>query len=76
VQLPYKPLTRTVLVQYSSLFRNRFLYSTVHPHPPLYVRLSQVVAGIYWQPQTYVKPQAAITVFELLMLSGVSLETF
>jgi hypothetical protein len=28
------------------------------------------------QPQTYVKPQAAITVFELLMMSGVSLETF
>jgi len=28
------------------------------------------------QPQTYVKPEAAITVFELLMMSGVSLETF
>jgi hypothetical protein len=28
-----------------------------------------------WQPQTYVKPKAAITVFELLMMSGVSLET-
>jgi len=28
-----------------------------------------------WQPQTYVKPEAAITVFELLMMSGVSLET-
>ena len=27
------------------------------------------------QPQTYVKPVAAITVFELLMMSGVSLET-
>jgi hypothetical protein len=27
------------------------------------------------QPQTYVKPETAITVFELLMLSGVSLET-
>jgi len=27
------------------------------------------------QPQTYVKPEAAITVFELLMMSGVSLET-
>jgi hypothetical protein len=26
------------------------------------------------QPQTYVKPEAAITVFELLMMSGVSLE--
>jgi len=28
-----------------------------------------------WQPQTYVKPEAAITVFELLMMNGVSLET-
>jgi hypothetical protein len=27
------------------------------------------------QPQKYVKPEAAITVFELLMMSGVSLET-
>jgi hypothetical protein len=27
------------------------------------------------QPQPYVKPEAAITVFELLMMSGVSLET-
>jgi hypothetical protein len=27
------------------------------------------------QPQTYVKPEAAITVFELLMMGGVSLET-
>jgi hypothetical protein len=28
------------------------------------------------QPKTYVKPEAAITVFELLMMSGVSLETW
>jgi hypothetical protein len=28
------------------------------------------------QPQTYVKPEAAITVFELLMMSGLSLETY
>jgi len=27
------------------------------------------------KPQTYVKPEAAITVFELLMMGGVSLET-
>jgi hypothetical protein len=27
------------------------------------------------QPQTYVKPETAITAFELLMMSGVSLET-
>jgi len=27
------------------------------------------------QPQTYVKPEAAITVFEHLMMSGVSPET-
>jgi len=24
-----------------------------------------------WQPKTYVKPEAAITVFELLMMGGV-----
>jgi hypothetical protein len=29
-----------------------------------------------WQPKTYVKPEAAITVFELLMMGGVSPETF
>jgi hypothetical protein len=34
-----------------------------------------VVAGSCRQPQTYVKPEAAITVFELLMMSGLSLET-
>jgi hypothetical protein len=28
-----------------------------------------------WQPKTYVKPEAAITVFELLMMGGVSPET-
>jgi len=33
------------------------------------------VAGSCQQPQTYGKPEAAITVFELLMMSGVSLET-
>jgi hypothetical protein len=27
------------------------------------------------QPQTYVKPEASITVLELLMMGGVSLET-
>jgi len=27
------------------------------------------------QPKTYVKPEAAITVFELLMIGGVSPET-
>jgi hypothetical protein len=34
-----------------------------------------VVAGSYRKPQTYVKPEVAVTVFELLMMSGVSLET-
>jgi len=34
-----------------------------------------VVAGSCQQPQTYVKPEAAITVFELLTMSGASLET-
>jgi hypothetical protein len=35
-----------------------------------------VVAGNCRQPQNYVKPEAAITDFKLLMMSGVSLETF
>jgi len=34
-----------------------------------------VVVGSCRQPQTYVKPEAAITVFELLMMNSVSLET-
>jgi hypothetical protein len=34
-----------------------------------------VVAGSCRQPQTYVKPEDANAVFELLMMSGVSLET-
>jgi len=33
------------------------------------------VAGRGRQPQTYAKPEAADTVFELLMMSDVSLET-
>jgi len=39
---------------------------------PLVLHMS-VVAG--WQPQMYVKPEAANTVFELLMMGGVSFET-
>jgi hypothetical protein len=35
-----------------------------------------VVAGSSRQPQIYVKPEASITVFELLTMSGLSLETF
>jgi hypothetical protein len=34
-----------------------------------------VIAGNCRQPQAYVKPEAVITVFELLMMSGVLLET-
>jgi hypothetical protein len=34
-----------------------------------------VVAGSCRQSQTYIKPEAVITVFELVMMSGVSLET-
>jgi len=41
---------------------------------PLVLHTS-VVAGSCWQTQTYVKPEAAITVFELLMMSSMSLET-
>jgi hypothetical protein len=42
---------------------------------PLVLHMS-MVAGRGQQPQTYVKPEAANTVFELLMMSDVSLETF
>jgi hypothetical protein len=38
------------------------------------MRSSKTVADSDRQPQTYVKPEAAVTVFELLMMSGVSLE--
>jgi hypothetical protein len=34
-----------------------------------------VVVSSCRQPQTYVKPEAVITVFKLLMMSGVSFET-
>jgi hypothetical protein len=36
---------------------------------------NQLDARSCWQPQTYVKPGVAITVHELLIMSGVSLET-
>jgi len=45
------------------------------PTGPTTVLHTFVVAGSCWQPQTFVKPEGAITVFELLMMSGVSLET-
>jgi hypothetical protein len=41
---------------------------------PLVLRMF-VVVGSCRQPQTYVKPEAAITDFKLLMMSAVSLET-
>jgi hypothetical protein len=49
---------------------------------PLIIRSSKAViaaSGFTYdsgrESQTYVKPEAAITAFELLMISGVSLET-
>jgi hypothetical protein len=42
---------------------------------PLILHTS-VVVGRGRQPQTYVKLEVANTVFELLMMSGVSLETY
>jgi hypothetical protein len=35
-----------------------------------------VIAVATGNQKTYVKPEAAVTVFELLMVGGVSLETF
>jgi hypothetical protein len=43
--------------------------------PLFYTRLWLPASDSSQQPQTYVKPGAAITVLELLMMSGVSLET-
>jgi hypothetical protein len=40
-----------------------------------FAKSSGISAGSCRQPQTYAKPEAVITVFELLMMSGVSLET-
>jgi hypothetical protein len=37
--------------------------------------LSSAIAAATVKPKTYVKPEAAITVFELLMMGGVSSET-
>jgi hypothetical protein len=45
---------------------------------PLVLHMSVVAGSCHdscQQPQQYVKPEAAITVFELLMMSGVLLET-
>jgi hypothetical protein len=39
------------------------------------VVLSRLSHRSDWQPKTYVKPEAAIRVFELLMMGGVSPET-
>jgi hypothetical protein len=43
---------------------------------PIIIKSSKTVTAVSGRkPQTYVKPEAAIAVFELLMMSGVSLET-
>jgi hypothetical protein len=47
---------------------------------PLIIRSSKTVIAasgftLWLQPQTYAKPEAAVTVFELLTMSDVSLET-
>ena len=47
--------------------------SQTTPHQGMRLWLPTAVSGR--QPQTCVKPEAAITVFELFMMSGVSLET-
>jgi hypothetical protein len=59
-----QPCTR---IYYSSVL---LIAEHVSSETPLIINLD-----ICRQPQTYVTPEAAITVFELLMMSGVSLET-
>jgi len=57
-----------------------FIYINLPLYPPnsdIRVTLTEVTYYSYGcrQPQTYVKPETTITVFDLLMISGVSLET-
>jgi hypothetical protein len=56
------------------LFHCLLIVQLISSDTPLIIRSSKTVADSDWQPQTYVKPEAAITVFEFLMMSGVSLE--
>jgi hypothetical protein len=58
------------------LFQFFLIAQHVSSDTPLIISSSKTViaaSGSCRQPQTYVKPEAAITVFELLMMSGVSL---
>jgi hypothetical protein len=76
-----QPCTR---IYYSNVL---LITEHVSSDTPLIIRSSKTVIAVFtyvcgcWllgsgrQPQTYVKPEAAITVFELLVMSGVSLET-
>jgi len=73
----------TCLVYYLSLNNKRIssqkCNNNISAVLAIYVIEKQVQAPILHsmgQPQTYVKPVAEITVFELLMISGVSLETY
>jgi hypothetical protein len=67
---------------FNSAFKG-LIAQNVSNDTPLIIRSSKIAiaaSGFTYvrccrQPQTYVKPEAAITVFELLMMSGVSLET-
>jgi len=68
-------------VYYNLLFQCLPTAQRVSSDTPFIIRSSKTVIAAYGFtyvcgcPQMYVKPEAAITVFELLMMSGVSLET-
>jgi len=75
----------SVRIYYSDVFNcsTCFERHTVH-HQELkncncslwfYIRLWLSAADSGRQPQTYVNPEAAITILELLMMNGMSLET-
>jgi hypothetical protein len=56
---------------------NCSLWFYIHPWLPATVKVEfplNLDSG--WQPQTYVKPEAAITIFELLMMIGVARNMF
>ena len=74
--------------RYTVYFIWKLLYMFRVVPPPLIRSANNCVIAVFgcrplrwlshrsgWEPKTYVKPEAAVTVFELLMMGGVSPET-
>jgi hypothetical protein len=82
----YRNNQQNATVYYNLLFQCFLIAQRVSSDTPLIIRNSRTVIAAYSytyvcgcrqcrQTQTYIKLEAAIAVFELLMMSGVSLET-